>query len=100
MHAPASLRPEVSGTWSLRREKHPDAGWYKEIFSRLGSEFLWFSRLAMSERALREIIEDPRVHVYALEMAGKDEGLLELDFREPKTCEIAFFALSANLRGK
>ena len=39
------------------------------------------------------------VEVHALVHDGRDEGLLELDFRERGQCELAFFGVTAELIG-
>ena len=95
------LRAEREGApWRLRRVPRPDAVWYRELYARVGAEWLWFSRLAMPVPQLEAIIRDADVEVYALEAAGRDEGLLELDFREPGECELAFYGLSGALVGQ
>jgi GNAT superfamily N-acetyltransferase len=95
-----ALRAEVSPSWSLRHEANPDAGWYKELYAKLGGDWLWFSRLTMPERELRSIIQNRDVQIHVLKAFDRDEGILELDFREPKSCEISFFAVAATLRGQ
>lgn len=100
MLSPAPLRPDVQGGWSLQRQDAPDAAHYRALFGRLGRDWLWFSRLYMSEAELLAVIADPKVHIYTLQAGGRDEGLLELDFRRDGECELAFFALSAELQGQ
>jgi GNAT superfamily N-acetyltransferase len=97
---PAVRAERAPSPWRLRREPRPDAAWYRELFARVGRDWLWFSRLAMPVAQLEAIIRHPDVEVYALEVAGCDEGLLELDFREPGQCELAFFGLSHALLGQ
>jgi len=94
------LRPEQSSaSWKLERIVHPAAQWYRDLFRRVGEAYLWLSRLRKSDAELREILDDERVEVYAFKAGGKDEGILELDFREPKTCELAFFGVTAPFIG-
>lgn len=101
MRARAALRPERDGApWRLRRVARPEANWYRELFARVGTEWLWFSRLVMPTAQLESILGDADVEVYALETGGRDEGLLELDFRDPGQCELAFFGLSHVLFGQ
>ncbi|EQA97193.1 GNAT family N-acetyltransferase [Sphingobium sp. HDIP04] len=77
----------------------PDA--YRALFRRVGEPWLWFSRLAMDDAALTAIIHDPAVEVYAVtDPRGVEVGLLELDFRSPPDCELAFFGLIPALTGK
>jgi GNAT superfamily N-acetyltransferase len=100
MAAPAPLRPEPDpGRFTLRREAEPDVDWYRALFARMGRDWLWFSRLNMSDAELLSVIRNKDVQVYALEAGGRDEGLLELDFREPGVCELAFFAVSREVQG-
>jgi len=85
--------------WSVRRVAHPDTAWYRELFRRVGEDWLWFSRLRLSEARLAALISAPGIEVYALSFEGSDEGLLELDFRVAGECELAFFGLTRRLIG-
>lgn len=101
MLAPPPARAERDAApWQLRRERVPEAHWYRELYARVGTEWLWFSRLRMPVAELEAVIRHPDVEVYALAAGGRDEGLLELDFREPGECELAFFGLSGSLLGQ
>lgn len=97
---PAARREPKGGNWRLREVPAPDPGWYLELYRRIGSDWLWFSRLVMPRAELEAILESVAVRVYAVEHQGRDEGLLELDFRQPRTCEIAFFGLTRALVGR
>lgn len=100
MHAAPAPRPEpATGAWTLRHETAPTAGWYRDLFARMGRDWLWFSRLAMDEAALAAIIRDPAVEIHVLELDGQDQGYAELDFRRPGECELAFFAVDRDLQG-
>ena len=44
----------------------------------------------MTDAELAAIIHAPLVEIYALVHDGRDEGLLELDFRDPGQCELAY----------
>lgn len=100
--APRAERGAVLGAtpWSLRRVESPTLAWYRELYRRVGGEWLWSSRLEMSDHALAAILGHALVEVHALELGGRDEGLLELDFREAGVCELAFFGLTAVLVGQ
>jgi GNAT superfamily N-acetyltransferase len=100
MRAPAPARPEVeSPGWTLTRERQADLAWYRDLFRRVGEEWLWFSRLTMTDAELAAIVHDPRIEVYALWQNGRAEGLLELDFREAGACELVFLGLTPALVG-
>lgn len=84
----------------LRRMEHPDIASYRDLFRLVGAPWLWFSRLVMSDEQLAAIIHDPQVELFAVEdQAGGDAGMLELDFREPSQCELAFIGLVPELSG-
>jgi GNAT superfamily N-acetyltransferase len=96
-----AVRPDPrEAPWRLRRIDLPDVDWYRELFRRVGAEWLWYSRLVMPLPALSEILDSPDNEVYALDAAGTDEGLLELDFRAPGQCELAFFGLTRAIQGR
>jgi GNAT superfamily N-acetyltransferase len=99
MTARAALRPDLKSAWTLRRVETPDLNWFRDLYRRIGEEWLWFSRLQMSDADLTAIIQSPLVEVHALVQDGRDEGLLELDFREAGHCELSFFGVTAKLVG-
>jgi GNAT superfamily N-acetyltransferase len=100
MRTPAPARREVEGNgWDLRHEPRPALAWYRDLFRRVGEDWLWFSRLTISDPELAEILHDPRIDVYALWHEGRAEGLLELDFREDGACQLQFFGVTPALIG-
>ncbi len=100
MTAEPPQRPLPPGkVFAVRRVMHPAADWYRDLFRRIGEPWLWFSRLKLSTAELEAIIRHPDVEVFALSVDGRDEGLLELDFRTPGQCELAFFGVSQELVG-
>ncbi len=94
-------RPMPASQLRLDRWREPAPDRYRALFRRVGAPWLWFSRLAMADEALIAIIHNPAVEVYAVTDArGIELGILELDFREPATCEIAYFGLVPELTGQ
>ncbi|MEE2946144.1 MAG: GNAT family N-acetyltransferase [Pseudomonadota bacterium] len=73
---------------------------YRKLFRAVGEDYLWFSRLNMPDDALTAILTDPNYKVFSLQKDGVDLALLELDFRQPNECELAFFGLHADLIGQ
>lgn len=85
----------------LVRWADPAPDRYRALFRRVGARWLWFSRLIMSDVDLSEITGDPAVEVYAaIDPAGIEIGLLELDFRAAGECNIAFLGLVPELAGQ
>ena len=91
--------PAPSGPWTLRHVERPDLAWYRDLYRRVGEEWLWFSRIRAADDKLAARLHHPLVETHALVADGRDEGLLELDFREPGACEIGMFGVTAKLVG-
>jgi GNAT superfamily N-acetyltransferase len=102
MHAKPALRrePGKPGEYALRRMNKPVLSEYREIYRRVGEQWLWFSRLAMDDEALTAIVHDPAVEVHILRHRGRDEGILEVDFRKFPEVEISFLGVTGQLLGK
>lgn len=94
MRARPPVRSDPPGArWRLQSAPRPDLDWFRDVFRRVGTDWLWFSRLVMTDDALRAVIHDPAVEVYTLVQDGRDAGLLELDFRVRDECELSFFGV-------
>jgi GNAT superfamily N-acetyltransferase len=93
------LARDPPGPWTLRRVETPDLDWFRDLHRRVGEEWFWFSRIRMSDPELVTVIQAPLVEIYALVHEGRDEGLLELDFRDAGQCEIVYFGVTAPLIG-
>ena len=99
MKSRPAARPEIGGPWRLQRMTRPPPEAYRALYSKIGDEWIWFSRLMMSDAELTEILWHPLVEVYGLEVAGQLEGLLELDYRIDGEAELAFFGVTTALVG-
>jgi GNAT superfamily N-acetyltransferase len=93
---PAPEMPDLS----LERMGAGDTERFRRLFTAVGRDMLWFSRLIMSDDALAAIIGDPKVESFALVRDGQDVGLLELDFRSQGECELSFFGVVPSEVGK
>jgi GNAT superfamily N-acetyltransferase len=90
-----------SSPLALVRIEQPEPERYRALFRRVGSRWLWFSRLLLDDAQLATIIRDPGVELYAVvDQSGGDAGMLELDFREGGQCELAFIGLVPELAGQ
>ena len=100
MHRPPE-QPVPPSPLSLNRIEIPQPEAYRTLFRLVGAPWLWFSRLIMDDAHLAGIIQHPKVELYSVtDEAGADVGMLELDFREPGECELAFIGLVPELSGK
>lgn len=90
----------------LRRLRGASLPEYRRLFADVGAPWLWFSRLAMDDDTLRTILDDEAVHAFAVDTQDVSDatraasGLLELDFRVPSQCELAFLGVTPNLVGR
>ena len=87
------MPPQPKPGLSLEHVLQPDLEWYRGIYRAIGEDWLWFSRLVMTDEQVQAILRKPQVAVYALREGGDDIGLVELDWREAPDCEISFFGL-------
>ena len=85
----------------LRLVEVPQPEHYRELFRLIGARWLWFSRLALDDVHLAAIIQHPKVELHSVvDEGGHEVGMLELDFREPHDCELAFIGLIPDLSGQ
>ncbi|MCA6124706.1 GNAT family N-acetyltransferase [Bradyrhizobium sp. WSM 1704] len=99
MTQPPPRRDDPPGAWRLGRVEQPALDWYRDLYRRVGEEWLWFTRTRLGDGALAATIRAPGIEVYALVVDGRDEGLLELDFRERGHCELVYFGVTAKFIG-
>jgi len=87
-------------TLDLQPIPSPTPEQYRALFRLVGAPWLWFSRLELDDDKLLAIIGDANVALFAVRDGnGRDVGMLELDFREPGQCELAFVGLIPGLSG-
>lgn len=95
------LRPLPASPLRLVAWRTPEPARYRLLFERIGGPWLWYSRLAMDDDALTRIIHDPAVVIHAaVDRAGIEVGMVELDFRAAGVCELSYFGLVPELAGQ
>ena len=92
--------PLPASPFELERWRDPSPARYRALFRRVGAPWLWFSRLILDDDALRAIVGDPDVEVYAVTHGGDEVGLLEVDFRAAGEAGLAYVALTPELAGR
>jgi GNAT superfamily N-acetyltransferase len=86
---------------SLRQVENPQPADYRELFRKVGSRWLWFSRLIMRDAELAAIIQHPEVDLFIVEdESAQHVGMLELDYRATGECELSFVGLVPELSGQ
>ena len=97
--APAKRPVPPQPAFSLRRVERPEPDWFRNLYRRIGENWLWFMRLKMPDEELNAIIRHPAREIHCLVHNGRDEGLIELDFAHAPDCELAFFGVTPPLIG-
>lgn len=80
----APLTPELA----VVPVERPAAGWFRALYLRIGTDWLWFSRAAMPSGELQALLDRPTTTVMTLERNGEQIGLIELDYSVPGEVEI------------
>ncbi len=76
MRTPAPLRGASLPTDVTFAALPRDPAHYRDIFRRIGKDWLWFGRLILDDLQLCTIIENPDVLLHGLFVDGRAEGLL------------------------
>ncbi|MFN0169811.1 MAG: GNAT family N-acetyltransferase [Bryobacteraceae bacterium] len=97
--APPPARVDA-GPYRFERVSRCDLDWYRRFFQRIGADWLWYSRLLMTDAELRGTLDHPEVDFYLLRDQGEEMGFFELDRRNQPDIEIRFFGLAPELVGK
>ncbi len=90
--APAGLR--------LERQSPVDTETYRAVFRAVGEPWLWFSRLDLSDDALKRTLNSQGAEVWYALAGGEPKGLLELDREHWPDVEIVYFGLTPDLQGR
>jgi len=96
---PAFADSSTSGV-QLRQVKNPELDWYRALYRRAGAQWLWFSRLEMTDAQLAAVLYSSNVEFFLAEREGKEIGIAELDRSQLPDVEITSFALFSEAIGK
>ncbi|WP_407474251.1 GNAT family N-acetyltransferase [Sulfitobacter sp. PM12] len=99
MREAAPLRDVPAPEGVTLRALTPTPDWYRDIFRRVGQDWLWFGRLTKTDAELQALLSDADTQFFTLTKDGRDEALLELKFTADGTCELAYFGLTPALIG-
>jgi GNAT superfamily N-acetyltransferase len=85
--------------FSLRRFSGADSAIFRQLFTAVGRDLMWFSRAIMANEQLKSILDAPEIESYGLYHGENAVGLLELNFTDLPNCELAFFGLTKDAIG-
>jgi GNAT superfamily N-acetyltransferase len=78
----------------IRRVPRPRVVFYRQLYEAVGTPWMWTERRCLGDDALAAILDDPRVEVDLLRVAGVPAGYVELDRRAPPDTELAYLGLT------
>ncbi len=90
---PPTAEPTSMPGLSLVRVKRPSATMFRTLYSRIGKDWLWFSRAIMSDEALSRLLAEPWTTILTLQRDTNPIGLVELDGSVPGVVEIVSFGV-------
>lgn len=96
---PAAAAVPFRPGFALEPLARGDLARHRRLFATVGRDIMWFSRLIMEDAQLAAILHNPDYLPHVLTHEGRDVGMLDLDFREPGQCELAFFGLVPDMVG-
>jgi GNAT superfamily N-acetyltransferase len=91
--APGVSYPAALDGVAVERVECPAVEFYRYLYNSVGRDYSWVDRNLLPDKPLRQIVQDERVEIYVLKVAGKDAGYAELDRRQPDEIELAYFGL-------
>ena len=99
MHAQPIQRPIERPDLELQRVADADPAAYRDLFRRIGHDWLWFGRLNLDDAQLTAVLREPSREIYHCLRQDQVVGLLELDFADPENVELAYFGLVSDVIG-
>ena len=96
---PANIESSSAGV-ELRRIQNAGLEWYRALYRRVGAQWLWFSRLEMTDAQLSEQLARSGNVLFVAERSGREIGMAEIDRSDAKHVEITSFGLFPESIGK
>lgn len=91
---PAGLR------LALLRAENPSVAFYRYLYDRIGEDWTWWERRLLGDAELEAIIQNPKVEIYVLYVNGVPAGYFEIDRRNPRSVDLAYFGLLPEFVGR
>ncbi len=98
MRAPPAV--PIATPLDLRPVPRPDLDWYRALFRRVGTPWLWAMHLGIGDAELAADIHDPSMPVFVARDGEAEVGLVVLDARQPGAVEILDFGLVPEATGR
>ncbi len=85
---------------AVMRAEQPTLAYYRFLYNTVGEQWMWYERRALKDKVLIQTINDPKVDINVLYVAGVPAGFAELDARNPEDVELAYFGLMPEFIGR
>ena len=98
---PPRAPPPLPTGLAVERVAKPAAGWFRQLYRRIGEDWLWFSHAILPDSELSALLWRQTTEVYVLRRRHDDEdiGLVELDLSVPGEVEIVTFGVVPEVVG-
>ena len=98
---PVKIPPTPAGPLlALIHAEGPPAHYFLYLYRAVGAEFEWTDWLDRTEEELEAFIGDENVELFTLYVDGWPGGFFVLDTREAGVCDLAYFGLVPEARGR
>ncbi|MDA0997863.1 MAG: GNAT family N-acetyltransferase [Proteobacteria bacterium] len=85
---------------ALMRAEPITVSFYRYLYDTIGERYLWWERRAWSNEKLNRHLAEDGVDVFVLYGGGVPAGYFELDARDAKNIELAYFGLIPDFVGR
>ncbi len=85
---------------AILRCENPPAHFYRYLYNTIGRPYFWVERRKWGDEVLEALLAEPAVELYVLYVSGVPAGMAELDFRDEKAAQIAYFGLMPEFVGR
>lgn len=102
---PVHVRPQLPHSPDhvramLMKLERPPVHLYRYLYDTVGKDYIWVSRRRMDDNTIAAIVQHPKVEIYVLYVGGCPAGYAELDFRQHREAELAYFGLLPEFIGR
>ena len=98
---PRTLPPMPAGPkLALMKAEQIPLHFYRYLYRTVGSAWLWFERLHLSDENLARRVHRDGIEIFVLYGNGAPAGYYELDFRKAHSANLAYFGLMPEWIGR
>lgn len=102
MESPPPHDPVAPPRGDLRLEHvaRPSVAFYRDLYDAVGADWHWTERRLMPRADLAALLADPQVELWVLWAADAPAGFAEIDRRDAKDIQLAYFGLLPGFIGR